>query len=139
MTVAAIASAIGFSTASTSPVPTCNAGAPLCVEGLGNLAVAELTPRQQQQFVERLRTEVFRSPTSSARWGAQGGPGPVLQARRAAAVPYIITGDLKDSRPRERVLELAELVALRRAIDSGRWRGSALLLGTGARPGVLST
>jgi integrase len=110
-----------------------------CVEDLGDLTLAELTPQRQQVFVERMRSRGHHDPYIKRTLGALGAA--VARAHRLGEVtstPYIITGELADSRPRERVLEIPELAGFWRAIDStalARWL--MLMLGTGARPGAL--
>jgi integrase len=110
-----------------------------CVEGLGDLTVAELTPQRQQAFVEQRRARGDLDPYIKRTLGAlRAALGRAYKHGELTTVPYIITGDLADSRPRERVLEVSELVEFWRAIDStalARW--FMLLLGTGARPGTL--
>jgi integrase len=110
-----------------------------CVEGLGGLAVAELTPQRQQAFVARLRDRGHGDPYVKRTLGAlRAALSRSYKRGEITSIPYIITGDLADSAPRERVMEVAELAALWRAVDSealGRWL--TLLLGTGARPGAL--
>jgi integrase len=110
-----------------------------CIEGLGDYTVAELTPQRQQAFVERQRARGHQDPYIKRTMGAlRAALGRAYRRGEVTSVPYIITNDLADSRPRDRVLEMEELVAFNRAIDStalARW--FMLLLGTGARPGVL--
>jgi integrase len=109
------------------------------VEGLGDLSLAELTPHRQQLFVEQLRARGQSDPYIKRTLGAlRAALWRAYRRGEVTSVPYIITGDLADSRPRERVLEIAELAAFWRAVDSealARW--VMLLLGTGARPGAL--
>jgi integrase len=111
-----------------------------CTEGLGDFTIAELTPTRQQAFVEQLRDRGYGDPYIKRTLGAaRAALGWAYKRGELTSVPYIITGDLDDSRPRERVLELEELVSFWRAIDStalARW--FMLLLGTGARPGVVA-
>jgi integrase len=110
-----------------------------CVEGLGDLTVAELTPQRQQSFVEQLRGRGLGDPYIKRTLGAaRAALGWSYKRGEITSVPYVITGDLADSSPRERVLEIEELVGFYRAIDStalARW--FMLLLGTGGRPGSL--
>jgi integrase len=111
-----------------------------CVEELGDLTLAELTPQRQQVFVQRLRARGHGDPYVKRTFGAlRAALGRAHRRGEVTSVPYIITGDLADSRPRERVLEIAELGAFWRAVGSealARW--TMLLLGTGARPGALA-
>jgi integrase len=111
-----------------------------CVEGLGDLTLAELTPQRQQAFVARLTARGYGQPYIKRTLGAlRAALGRAYRRGEVTSTPYIITGDLADSRPRERVLEIAELGAFWRAIDSdalARW--TMLLLGTGGRPRALA-
>jgi integrase len=110
-----------------------------CVEDLGDLTLAELTPPRQQVFVERMHTRGHNDPYIKRTLGAlRAALGRAYKHGEVTSVPYIITGDLADSRPREVVLEVDQLAAFWRAIDStamARW--FMLLLGTGGRPGAL--
>ena len=114
--------------------------AALLRRALGDLTVAELTRSANRCSSPGCANAGRATLTSSARW-ARWAPlvGRAYKRGEVTLVPYIITGDLADSRPRERVLEIAELAAFWRAVDSARWPASPmLLLGTGARPGALA-
>jgi hypothetical protein len=107
-----------------------------CVEGLGDLTLAELTPQRQQVFVEQLRARGYGDPYVKRTLGAvRAAFGWAHKRGEVTSVPYVITGDLADSRPRERVLEIEELVAFDRAALARWWM---LMLGTGGRPGTLA-
>jgi integrase len=110
-----------------------------CVESLGDLTVAELTPQRQQMFVTQLRERGQSDPYIKRTLGAlRATISRAYKRGEVTSVPYIITGDPADSQPRERVLEIAELAAFWRAVDSPALaRFVMLLLGTGARPGAL--
>ena len=110
-----------------------------CLEDFGAATVSELSPQRQQMFVQRLRERGLGDPYIKRTLGAaKAALGWAYRRGEITAIPYIITGELADSSPRQRVLDLDELRAFWRAIDSeplARW--FVLLLGTGARPGAL--
>jgi integrase len=91
-------------------------------------------------FVERMHARGHGDPYVKRTLGAlRAAVGRAYRRGEVTSVPYIITGDLRDSVPRDRVLETAELAAFWRAIDSealARW--TMLLLGTGGRPRALA-
>ena len=102
-------------------------------------AVAELTPQRQQVFVERLRARGLADPYIKRTLGALRAAVAVPTSAASYLGPVYHHGRPRRFRPRERVLEIAELAALWRAVDSAalaRW--VMLLLGTGARPGALA-
>jgi integrase len=110
-----------------------------CVEGFGGVTLSELTPQRQQVFVDQMAARGYGEPYIKRTLGAaRAALGWAYRRGEITSVPYLITGDLKDSRPRERTLEIEELVAFWRAIDSealARW--FVLLLGSGGRPGAV--
>jgi hypothetical protein len=110
-----------------------------CLEEFGPLTVAELTPATQQAFIHRQKASGHGEPYIKRTLGAvRAALGWVYKRAELTAVPYILTGELRDSQPRERVLEVEELVALWQAIDNlPLARFLALLVGTAGRPGAV--
>jgi integrase len=110
-----------------------------CVEALGDLTIAELTPEAQMVFVTALRAKGDQDSYIKRTLGAARTAVRWLYKRgKLSSVPYFVMSELKDSRPRERVLELDELQALWRQLgDLPLRRFVAILIGTGARPGAV--
>jgi integrase len=110
-----------------------------CVLAFGDLIIAELTPAKQLEFIKQRRAKGEHDGYIKRTLGAaRAAVGWLHRQGELSSVPYFILSELKDSRPRERVLELDELQALWRQLgDLPLRRFVAILIGTGARPGAV--